>query len=146
MSTCYPGYRKLAVCVKDSFGIPLVSIMVAIVYLVRDWRYLQLTVGFIGAFSLITWFFTHESVRWLAQNERRAEAKENLLVIARRNGRKLDAKQVEEIGAILDEIAAEHEGDESKKLSPLHMFKRQYIGTTAILVIGWICTNIGYYR
>ena len=69
-----------------------------------------------------------------------------LLHIAKRNKRKLSPEQINEIDVILDEVAASHDGEESKKLSVMHMFKRQYIFTTGILIIGWICTNLGYYR
>ena len=132
--------------VKDAIGLPMAALMCFIVYMMRDWRYLQLTIAFLGAFSLITWFFTHESVRWLAQNNKKEEAKDMLLHIAHRNKRKLSPEQIKEIDVILDEVVSNREGEESKKLSVLHMFKREYIFTTAILIIGWICTNLGYYR
>jgi len=140
-----PGYRKKAWVVKDAIGIPMAALMCFIVYMMRDWRYLQLTIAFLGAFSLITWFFTHESVRWLAQNNKKEEAKDMLLHIAKRNKRKLSPEQINEIDVILGEVATSHDGEESKKLSVMHMFKRQYIFTTGILIIGWICTNLGYY-
>ena len=85
-------------------------------------------------------------MRWLAQNNKKDEAKDMLLHIAHRNKRKLSPEQINEIDSILDEVAANHEGEESKQLSVLHMFKRQYIFTTSILIIGWIFTNLGYYR
>ena len=142
----FPGYRKRAWVVKDAIGLPMAALMCFIVYMMRDWRYLQLTIAFLGAFSLITWFFTHESVRWLAQNNRKEEAKEQLLHIAHRNRRKLSPEQIKEIDVILDDVASNREGEETKKLSVSHMFKRQYVFTTATLIIGWICTNLGYYR
>ena len=42
-------------CAKDSFGIPVVSLMVLIAYTVRDWRYLQLTIAIVSALSLVSW-------------------------------------------------------------------------------------------
>ena len=142
----FTEYRKARVVVQDIIGLPMAALMCLIVYMIRDWRALQLTIAFLGAFSLVTWFFTHESARWLAQNNRKDEAKDLLLHIAHRNKRKLSQKQIDEIDTILDEVATNREGEETKKLSVLHMFKRQYIFTTAILIIGWICTNLGYYR
>ena len=85
-------------------------------------------------------------MRWLAENKKKEEAKDLLLRIAKRNKRKLGPEQIKEIDDILDEVGVNLEGEEIKKLSPLHMFKRQYIFTTGILIVGWICTNLGYYR
>ena len=67
--------------------------MVFIAYMVRDWRYLQLTIAVVSVLSLVSWFFTDESVRWLAQNDKKQEAKRILLKIAKRNGRKLGPQQ-----------------------------------------------------
>ena len=55
------GYRKRAWVVKDAIGLPIASFMCVVVYIIRDWRYLQLTVAIMGALSLITWFFIDES-------------------------------------------------------------------------------------
>ena len=85
-------------------------------------------------------------MRWLAQNNKMEEAKDMLLYIAQQNKRGLTIEQINEIEVILEEVATDQEGDESKKLSPLHMFKKGYIFTTGILIVGWICTNLGYYR
>ena len=85
-------------------------------------------------------------MRWLAQNNKKDEAKDMLLYIAQQNKRKLSLEQINEIDIILDEVAADQAGKETRKLSPLHMFRKGYIFTTGILIVGWICTNLGYYR
>ena len=56
-----PGYRKKAWVIKDMLAVPNAALMCLIVYMVRDWRLLQFTIAFMGACSLVTWFFTHES-------------------------------------------------------------------------------------
>ena len=53
---------------------------------------------------------------------------------------------MKEIDDILKEIAMEDQSTKSKKLSPLHMFKQHYISRTLILILGWTCTCVGYYR
>ena len=53
---------------------------------------------------------------------------------------------MKEIDDILEQMAAEDRSNEGKKLSPLHMFKQHYISRTLILILGWTCTCVGYYR
>ena len=53
---------------------------------------------------------------------------------------------MKEIDDILEQMAAEDLSNKGKKLSPLHMFKQHYISRTLILILGWTCTCVGYYR
>ena len=79
-------------------------------------------------------------------NNKQEEAKRVLHKIARRNRRELSTAQMKEIEDILREMALEDRSTKSKKLSPLHMFKQHYISRTMILILGWTCTCVGYYR
>ena len=54
---------------------------------------------------------------------------------------------MKEIDEILEQMAVEDQSNnKGKKLSPSHMFKQHYISRTMILILGWTCTNVGYYR
>ena len=53
--------------------------------------------------------------------------------------------QLEEIDTVLKEVAAEDKKG-GNRLSPLHMFKKQYVKRTSLLILGWICTTVGYFR
>ena len=80
-------------------------------------------------------------------NKKQKEGKSVLLRIARRNGRDLSTAELQEIDEILGQMAFEGRGSKKgAKLSPLHMFKRHYISRTVILILGWTCTCVGYYR
>ena len=61
MMNILTGYRKRAWVIKDATGIPIAAFFCLMVYMIRDWRYLQLSVALMGALSLITWFFIDES-------------------------------------------------------------------------------------
>jgi hypothetical protein len=71
--------------------------MIAVVYSVSHWYNIQFIIGAICCVPLLTWFFTPKSVRWLAQNGRKEEAKELLKQIAKYNRKKIDVAKMREI-------------------------------------------------
>ena len=60
------GYRKLSVCAKEPIWVVLVTLLVFYAYMIRYWRHLLLTVSGTFLLTLLSWWFTDESVRWLA--------------------------------------------------------------------------------
>ena len=53
--------------------------------------------------------------------------------------------ELADLDTILKDVAAEDKKG-GNKLSPLHMFKKQYVKRTSLLILGWICTTVGYFR
>merc|ERR1712123_413915 len=76
-------------------------------YFIQDWRELQLVFSCMSLLMISFFFLLSESPRWLLASGRFDDAKETLQVIARKNGKVLDLKDLENTLAQLQkEISA----------------------------------------
>ena len=107
--------------------------------------HLHVAIGISCIMVLLAWFITPESLRWLAQNDKREEAHALLDRIAKWNKRTISAEQREEINLIFDDILESAGNSIEQNLSPLSMFTQNYWLSSVILILGWVTTNVGNY-
>ena len=143
---CFGSKHRIGVMVVKDIMWPLTTIILAgFGYLFRHWTSLHLAIGICCIVLLVAWFFTPESLRWLAQNGKIDEAHILLARIAKWNKRKISPEQWEEIDQILDEIQESASHKIEQNLSPLTMFTRSYLLSSVILILAWVTTNVGAY-
>ncbi len=132
-------------CVKDLMYAVALFVLVFMAYLTRNWVYLQVVVGVFCALPLGLYKFAPESIRWLAQNQRKDEAFETLEKIAKGNGKEIDDGDKEKIMSILDKIEERSLKKTEGHLNPLDMFRKGYVVTSLVQLLTWITTNVGNY-
>ncbi|XP_041453253.1 organic cation transporter-like protein [Lytechinus variegatus] len=86
-------------------------------YLIRNWRYLQLTVSVIPVLLLITWLTIPESPRWLLMRGRKKEAEDIIKRLARWN--KVEIKE----SFNMDKVAAKSDEGGGLKRDLVELFR-----------------------
>ena len=117
-----PKYRRHITCIRGKQSIIAVPICLhyrnfpfsdfpfsmyiftAIVYFNRHWTYMHLSIGILTLLSLPIWFFLPESPRWLASNNKKDEAQNIFLNIAKTNGKSLTLEEKMELSEILETV------------------------------------------
>ncbi|XP_013404972.2 organic cation transporter protein [Lingula anatina] len=132
-----PRKRIISVCVLGiSWGAGIV-LATPLAYLIRDWRYLQLTVALPPFLYLGFWWIIPESPRWLLSRGRYKEAERIVRWASRVNDGKMP-----ETGHFLNE----HSLQITPTLSPLKIFKApRLMARTAVAICGWITVGISWY-
>ena len=137
-------HRKWVIFVLDFTSALSQIVVVLIIYLERHWKYMHIWAGVACAVSLPCFLLVPESIRWLVFNGRRREAEIILFRIAKRNGKKLNSGQQQEIQRILERVEIDAK-ETHENLNPLHMLKDEKWKNTFILVLSWVSVCLGVY-
>jgi len=96
-----------------------------------------LAAGFVCLLSLLSYPFTPESIRWLAQNGRKEEALELLAEATKENrkGREMTSRERERAEEVLTDVAEVAADHSEKKLHSLDLFRGGYLTSSLVQVI-----------
>jgi MFS transporter, OCT family, solute carrier family 22 (organic cation transporter), member 4/5 len=110
-----------------------------IAYIVKDWRWLQVTITLPGVLFLGYWWIIPESSRWLLSNNRKEEAVKTISKIAKAN--KLIVPK-----EILEKLECDVIEEGKGKPSMFALFKTPYLRFKSILIFfNWFIISGAYY-
>ncbi|KAM7426949.1 hypothetical protein ABFA07_021830 [Porites harrisoni] len=126
-----------------SVGFVVLSLLA---YLIRDWRYLMLTVSLPGLPLLLCWWIIPESPRWLIAKNRLKEAHELLMKYARKNRVNVDS---EHLHHAIQEFKKEEDKNRNqfrKTYGILDMFRTPKLRKrTVICGFNWFANGLVYF-
>ncbi|CAH3027846.1 unnamed protein product [Porites evermanni] len=126
-----------------SVGFVVLSLLA---YLIRDWRYLMLTVSLPGLPLLLCWWIIPESPRWLIAKNRLDEAHELLMKYARKNRVNVDS---EHLHHAIQEFKKEEDKNRDqfrKTYGILDMFRTPKLRKrTVICGFNWFANGLVYF-
>lgn len=139
-------HRTAAGIVNNIFVSIGFSMLSFLAYLIRDWRYLMLTVSLPGLPLLLCWWIIPESPRWLIAKNRLDEAHELLMKYAKKNRVDIDSAQLKHA---IQEFKKEEEknGNQIKKnYGILDMFRTPKLRKrTLICGFNWFVNALVYF-
>ncbi len=138
-------HRVTVACLLDFFW-PLTLLKLFILgYFFRHWTALHVATGCVCLIALASWWFTPESLRWLAQNNRLDEALDLFKKMARENNKELDKSKIDHIRDILKNIESVSQERTEKALTVLDLFKKGYAASSLVQVLAWVTSNVANY-
>nr|XP_015092904.1 solute carrier family 22 member 7 isoform X1 [Vicugna pacos] len=138
------GHRTVAGVLSSTFWTGGVMLLALVGYLIRDWRWLLLTVTLPCAPGILSLWWVPESARWLLTQGRVEEAHRYLLRCARLNGRPVGEDGLsQEVRALSKVAAAERVVQRPSYLDLFRTPRLRHISLCCMVV--WFGVNFSYY-
>ncbi|KAM7426950.1 hypothetical protein ABFA07_021831 [Porites harrisoni] len=126
-----------------SVGFVVLSLLA---YLIRDWRYLMLTVSLPGLPLLLCWWIIPESPRWLIAKNRLDEAHELLMKYARKNRVNVDSEDLHHAIQEFKKGEDKNRNQFRKTYGILDMFRTPKLRKrTVICGFNWFANGLVYF-
>nr|XP_006202035.1 solute carrier family 22 member 7 isoform X2 [Vicugna pacos] len=136
------GHRTVAGVLSSTFWTGGVMLLALVGYLIRDWRWLLLTVTLPCAPGILSLWWVPESARWLLTQGRVEEAHRYLLRCARLNGRPVGEDGLSQ-EALSKVAAAERVVQRPSYLDLFRTPRLRHISLCCMVV--WFGVNFSYY-
>ncbi len=134
---CFTAKHRVAVSCLIDMTLPVSQVILAgTSYYLRDWSHFHLAIGVYVLIAFGACVHIPESFIWLVQNGGKDRASHNLQVMAARNGMVLDEDNVDRVHDTLTSLE-EASAKQESSLSVRHMFGRNYLACTIMLLMLW---------